>query len=114
MQCPYGGPARRNRTAGGQLPGGTLADAAFDAHPPRRPTPIPSPRSASPSCSSDAVPERLSLDGVRGRAFAYAPLDDPGELTVEGRVSGSAAWSTSKVLVVAAFLDTLAGDDPDR
>ena len=34
-------------------------------------------------------------------------------MTVEGRVSGSQAWSTSKVLVVAAFLDTTADGDPD-
>ena len=29
-------------------------------------------------------------------------------------MSSSPAWSTSKVLVVAAFLDTAAGGDPDR
>jgi hypothetical protein len=60
------------------------------------------------------VPDRLSLAGVEGRSFAFAPLDDPDHVTVEGRVSGSQAWSTSKVLVVAAFLDTTADGDPAR
>jgi hypothetical protein len=60
------------------------------------------------------VPDRLSLAGVEGRSFAFAPLDDPDDVTVEGRVSGSQAWSTSKVLVVAAFLDTTADGDPAR
>jgi hypothetical protein len=78
-------------------------------------TPTLSPsRQASSACAGDAVPERLSLIGDRGQAFAFAPLTSPGEVTVEGRVSGSAAWSTSKVLVVAAYLDTVADGDPDR
>ena len=33
---------------------------------------------------------------------------------MEGRVASSPAWSTSKVLVVAAFLETAAGGDPDQ
>ena len=81
-----------------------------------RPTtssPRPPPSStATPSCPA-AVPDRLSLSGVQGRSFAFAPLDDPDDVTVEGRVSGSQAWSTSKVLVAAAFLDTTADGDPD-
>ena len=79
------------------------------------PTPTPSsatPSPATPSCS--ALPDRLSLTGVQGRSFAFAPLDDPAEVTVEGRASGSQAWSTSKVLVVAAFLDTTADGDPSE
>ena len=35
-------------------------------------------------------------------------------MTVEGNVSSSKAWSTSKVLVVAAFLDTVCDGDPGR
>jgi hypothetical protein len=79
-------------------------------------TPTRSPaRQASSACAGDdAVPERLSLIGDRGQAFAFAPLTGSGEVTVEGRVSGSAAWSTSKVLVVAAYLDAVADGDPDR
>jgi hypothetical protein len=75
--------------------------------------PSPSPHATTPSCPA-VVPDRLSLAGVEGRSFAFAPLDDPDDVTVEGRVSGSQAWSTSKVLVVAAFLDTTADGDPDR
>ena len=72
----------------------------------------PTPSSRTPGCPA-AVPERLSLIGVQGRSFAFAPLDDPDDVTVEGRVSGSQAWSTSKLLVAAAFLDTTADGDPD-
>ena len=61
------------------------------------------------------VPPQLSLVGRRGSAFAFAPLDRPGEVMVEGRVSGpAAAWSTSKVLIVAAYLDTAVDGRPDR
>jgi len=55
-----------------------------------------------------------TLAGDRRNAFAFAPLDDPTDVEVEGRVSSSPAWSTSKVLVVAAFLDTAVGGDPAR
>jgi hypothetical protein len=68
---------------------------------------------AAPSCPA-SMPDRLSLKGVQGRSFAFAPLDDPDDVTVEGRVSGSQAWSTSKVLVVAAFLATTADGDPSE
>ena len=61
-----------------------------------------------------AVPKPPGLTGHRRDAFAFAPLDDAGDVTVEGRVPNSPAWSTSKVLVIAAFLDTAAGGDPDR
>jgi len=47
-------------------------------------------------------------------AFAFAPLSDPGRVTVEGSVSSYKAWSTSKVLVVAAFLDTVCDGEPGR
>jgi hypothetical protein len=73
--------------------------------------PPPSTPTAAPRCPSQ-VPRRLSLTGEEGRAFAFAPLSDPTEITVEGEVDGAEAWSTSKVLVVAAFLDTTADGDP--
>jgi hypothetical protein len=47
-------------------------------------------------------------------AIAFAPLSDPRDITVEGEVSSSNAWSTSKVLVVLAFIDRVAGGDPDN
>jgi hypothetical protein len=46
--------------------------------------------------------------------LAFAPLNNPGAVTVEGSVPSSRAWSTSKVLVAAAFLDTVADGDPGR
>ena len=45
-----------------------------------------------------------SLVDDTSNAFAFAPLRDPDRITVEGSVSSYPAWSTSKVLVVAAFL----------
>jgi hypothetical protein len=72
----------------------------------RTPTPTP-----APTCPSQ-LPQRLSLAGEKGRALAFAPLNDPTNITVEGEVDGAQAWSTSKVLVVAAFLDTMADGDP--
>ena len=74
-------------------------------------TPSPTPTAAAPTCPSQ-VPRRLSLTGDKGRAIAFAPLDDPTNISVEGEVDGAQAWSTSKVLVVAAFLDTTADGDP--
>ncbi|GAA1428148.1 hypothetical protein GCM10009616_07090 [Microlunatus lacustris] len=67
------------------------------------PTPTPSPRPGPPSWVGD-----------QRNAVAFAPLDDPTDVTVEGRVASAEAWSTSKVLVVAAFLDTVVDGRPDR
>jgi hypothetical protein len=55
-----------------------------------------------------------SLKGNTRNAIAYAPLSNPGAVTIEGSVPSSRAWSTSKVLVVAAFLDTVVDGDPAR
>jgi hypothetical protein len=57
---------------------------------------------------------RTSLKGDPNDAFAFAPLSNPGNVTIEGNVSSYKAWSTSKVLVVAAFLDTVCDGDPAR
>lgn len=46
--------------------------------------------------------------------MAFAALDDPTTIIVEGRVAAIQAWSTSKVLIVAAFLDTVADGQPDK
>ena len=121
-------------TGCGQLPSGSPAPGGSPTPTTRptsvRPTPTASPTTASPTTASPttaspttassatpscpaAVPDRLSLEGVQGRSFAFASVDDPDDVTVEGRVSGSQAWSTSKVLVAAAFLETTADGDPD-
>jgi hypothetical protein len=52
--------------------------------------------------------------GDRRNAVAFAPVGDPAAVTVEGEGTSAEAWSTSKVLVVAAFLDTVVDGDPDR
>ena len=73
------------------------------------------PQSTKPSAAkrSPAKP-RTSLKGDTNDAFAFAPLNNPGNVTVEGSVSSYKAWSTSKVLVVAAFLDTVCDGDPAK
>ena len=72
----------------------------------------PKPATTSKKPTSSAL--RTSLKGDPNDAFAFAPLSDPGNVTVEGSVSSYKAWSTSKVLVVAAFLDTVCDGDPTR
>ncbi len=77
----------------------------------------PTTRVASPTATrstSKPAPAPPGLVGDRRNVLAFARLDDPGEITVEGRVSRTPAWSTSKVLVVAAYLETAAGGNPDR
>jgi hypothetical protein len=54
-----------------------------------------------------------SLRGNTRNAIAWAPLSDPDNIRVEGSVPRSRAWSTSKPLVVAAYLDTAVDGDPD-
>lgn len=84
--------------------------------PPPAASPIPTPTvTPTPSLTCPAeVPTGLSLKGEQGRAFAFAPVDAPETVTVEGEVDGDEAWSTSKLLVVAAFLDTTVDGDPER
>lgn len=72
--------------------------------PPGSPSPIPSP----------SGPPAASLVGDTRNAWAYAPLDQPDRLVVEGSVPNQRAWSTSKVLVLAAFLAEACDGDPER
>jgi hypothetical protein len=65
--------------------------------------------------SSVGEPEAEPLSSLRGNtrnAIAWAPLAEPEDVAVEGSVPSSRAWSTSKVLVIAAYLDTVAQGDP--
>ena len=60
------------------------------------------------------APPLNSLRGDTRNAIAWAPLADPEDVTVEGSVPSSRAWSTSKVLVIAAYLHSVADGDPDK
>ena len=62
------------------------------------------------SIGEQDAPALVSLRGNTRSAIAWAPLSDPDDVTVEGSVPSSRAWSTSKVLVIAAYLDTVDGD----
>ncbi len=55
-----------------------------------------------------------SLEGDTRSAIYWAPLSDPSAVRSEGSVPSWRAWSTSKVLVVAAYLDTVVDGDPSR
>lgn len=78
---------------------------------PHSTTPAPAVTTTAPStaAASDAL---TSLQGNTRNAIAWAPLDHPDDITVEGSVPSSRAWSTSKVLVIAAYLQTRAAGDP--
>ena len=90
--------------------------SSADAEPDRQPRGDVPTSHAIKTRSAAAEPDSKppGLPGDRRNALAFAPLDNPSEMTVEGRVSRSPAWSTSKVLVVAAVIDTVADGDPDR
>lgn len=46
--------------------------------------------------------------------IVFAPLDDPTRMTRIGSTQARTAWSTSKVLVVLAYIDTVADKDPAK
>lgn len=77
-------------------------------------TSTPPTSTTRPTAKPSTAAPRTSLVGDTRNAFAFAPLSDPGNITVEGSVSSYKAWSTSKVLVVAAFLDTVCDGDPAK
>lgn len=60
------------------------------------------------------LPPLDDLERNTRNAIAWAPLANPDDITVEGSVPSSRAWSTSKVLVVAAYLDAVVDGDPDK
>lgn len=55
-----------------------------------------------------------SLVGDPRNTWAFAPLDDPERIVVEGTSRRQRSWSTSKVLVAAAFVATVGRGDPTR
>ncbi|WP_299443474.1 hypothetical protein [uncultured Phycicoccus sp.] len=82
------------------------------------PAPTPAPGTAAPAPAPGGQVEgsdRLtSLRGDTRSAIVWAPLSDPSAVQVEGSVPSHRAWSTSKVLVVAAYLDTVVDGDPSK
>ena len=85
------------------LAGCQLEDGASTRRPSDRPG----------SVQEGTTPPLNSLRGDRRNAIAWAPVADPDDVTVEGSVPSSRAWSTSKVLVIAAYLDSVADGEPD-
>ncbi|WP_101395829.1 serine hydrolase [Phycicoccus duodecadis] len=85
---------------------------------------VPSPTVATTTAPTAGGPPGGSAAPAAGRlttlvgdtrsAMVWAPLSDPSAVTTEGSVPSARAWSTSKVLVVAAYLDTVVGGDPSR
>ena len=67
-----------------------------------------------PRASTPAAPRAFTVKGSTRNAIAFAPLSNPGAVTLEGSVPSQHAWSTSKVLVVAAHLDTVVDGDPSK
>ncbi|MBK8436331.1 MAG: hypothetical protein IPL37_07415 [Austwickia sp.] len=77
--------------------------------------PMTVPRTAAwPTAASPTAAPPPSLRGDQRNAWAFAPLRCPDQVVVEGSVAGAPAWSTSKVLVAAAFVKVVAGGDPRR
>lgn len=76
--------------------------------------PSRSPSGMRGSLGEEEAPALVTLRGDKRNAIAWAPLSDPDDVTVEGSVPSSRAWSTSKVLVIAAYLDTVVDGDPAR
>lgn len=76
-------------------------------------TPTPT-RTPSPKPSASTPRPSSSLKGDTRNSWAFAPLSNPSGVVVEGSVPSSKAYSTSKVLIVAAFLDTVVDGDPKR
>ena len=102
----------------------SASDTAIQSEPAAASVPVPSATtSAAPSITANEGPTaspttpapvtspRLPKLNDRN-AIVYAPLDKPKKVTKVGRVSDTRAWSTSKVLVVLAYIKTVGRGDP--
>jgi hypothetical protein len=87
-------------------------DAVEPSAPTSTQTPTPGPTPSATATPSRSPTELVSLQGNARNAIAWAPLSNPDDVTVEGSVPRSRAWSTSKPLVIAAYLQTVAHGDP--
>ncbi|HET8766456.1 MAG TPA: hypothetical protein VFM86_03940 [Pedococcus sp.] len=90
---------------------GTTTPTTTKPKPKPAPTVKPTPRPTTPRPSATGL---TTLRGNTRNAIAWAPLSNPADVHVEGSVPSYRAWSTSKVLVVAAYLDTVVDGDPSR
>jgi hypothetical protein len=81
---------------------------------PRTPTATVDPVPQHPTPNAASRTSAPSLVGDTSNAWAFARLDQPAPIVVEGEVPSQRAWSTSKVLVIAAFLAEAVDGDPDR
>ena len=110
-----GAPGKPSTAASTTTPSATTGRTPTTTPTPDTTTPAPT---KTPTSTATRRPgtttARSSLTGDRRNAMAFAPLANLSDVTVEGSVSSWKAWSTSKVLVVAAFLDTVCDGDPDR
>ncbi len=83
---------------------------------------VPAPTPSAPAAPVPGAPVPVptggdlltTLVGDTRSAIYWAPLSNPSAVRSEGSVPSWQAWSTSKVLVIAAYLDTVVGGDPSR
>lgn len=103
------------RSALAAVPLALVGCAASSTDVPDPSTPASTTSEASPQPTSASTPEgaptpsptrtpQPSLEGDPHNTWAFAPLADPDAVVVEGTAATQRAWSTSKVLVLAAFL----------
>ena len=83
------------------------------------PTPTPTSESITPepevseTPTAEPQPEKPCRPKLGdSNAIVYAPLDRSRDLTRFGSVADTRAWSTSKVLVVLAYIKTVGDGDP--
>ncbi len=72
------------------------------------------PSATSPPSPTPSADIAASLVGDTRNAWAFAPTGDLSALVVEGSVPSQKAWSTSKVLVVIAYLHRVVDGSPHR
>ncbi|MFC8502395.1 hypothetical protein ACFUC1_08545 [Pedococcus sp. NPDC057267] len=116
-RTPSSSPTTPDGTTSATSPTTTTATPATTSTTATTTRPEAGPSAGPSSRPTAAVPSSTGLTSLRGNtrnAIAWAPLSNPSDVHVEGSVPSSRAWSTSKVLVVAAYLDTVVDGDPSR
>jgi hypothetical protein len=92
----------------------TTTTTTTKAKPKPKPSMVTTSRATPKPPSKPSSSALTSLRGNTRNAIAWAPLSNPSQVTIEGSVPSTRAWSTSKVLVVAAYLDTVVKGDPAK